>query len=152
VCAKSFVLVKHYFAIAEVPAKANEYFQANAPRLSRHSAHSGSLFSKIPNNHGSSSATERLSVVQSGMRYFDPKRDSTRQIWDHYTGVGEVLAIPELDQVFGGLRRKICVKRGSLFSLDDAKNSGLIFVGSPSENLYPFRSTQHAGVRFSATQ
>jgi hypothetical protein len=72
---------------------------------------------------------------ESGMRYFDPKRDSTSQIWDHYTGVGEVLAIHELDQVFGGLHQKICVKRGSLFSLDDAKNYDLIFVGSPSENL-----------------
>ncbi len=72
---------------------------------------------------------------ESGMRYFDPKRDSISQIWDHYTGVGEVLAIHELDQVFGGLRRKIRVKRGSLFSLDDAKNNDLIFVGSPSENL-----------------
>jgi hypothetical protein len=72
---------------------------------------------------------------ESGMRYFDPKRDSTSQIWDHYTGVGEVLAIHELDQVFGELRHKIRVKRGSLFSLDDAKNNDLIFVGSPSENL-----------------
>jgi len=27
------------------------------------------------------------------------------------------------------------VKRGALFSLDDAKNNDLIFVGSPSENL-----------------
>jgi hypothetical protein len=27
------------------------------------------------------------------------------------------------------------VKRGSLFSLDDARNNDLIFVGSPSENL-----------------
>ena len=27
------------------------------------------------------------------------------------------------------------VKRGSLFSLDDAKNNDLIFVGSPAENL-----------------
>ena len=56
-------------------------------------------------------------------------------IWDHYTGVGEVLAVHNLDQVFGSLRRQIRVKRGSLFSLDDAKNNDLIFVGSPSENL-----------------
>jgi hypothetical protein len=69
------------------------------------------------------------------MRYFDPKRDASSQIWDHYTGVGEVLAIHELDQVFGELRQKIRVKRGSLFSLDDANNNDLIFVGSPSENL-----------------
>jgi hypothetical protein len=72
---------------------------------------------------------------ETGMRYFDPRRDSKSQIWDHYTGVGEVLAIHELDQVFGELRQRIRVKRGSLFSLDDANNNDLIFVGSPSENL-----------------
>jgi hypothetical protein len=72
---------------------------------------------------------------ETGMRYFDAKRDSKDQIWDHYTGVGEVLAIHELDQVFSDLRQHIRIKRGSLFSLDDANNSDLIFVGSPSENL-----------------
>ena len=49
--------------------------------------------------------------------------------------MGEVLAIHELDQVFGTLHQRIRVKRGSLFSLDDANNNNLIFVGSPSENL-----------------
>lgn len=72
---------------------------------------------------------------ETGMRYFNPKRDAKDQIWDHYTGVGEVLAIHELDQVFDGLHQRIRVKRGSLFSLDDANNNNLIFVGSPSENL-----------------
>src|SRR5437660_8133414 len=70
-----------------------------------------------------------------GMRYFDPLRDSRNVILDHYTGVGEVLAVHELDRVFGLLRRPLRVKRGSLFSLDDAKNNDLIFVGSPAENL-----------------
>jgi hypothetical protein len=49
--------------------------------------------------------------------------------------VGEVLAVHELDRVFHMLNREIRVKRGSLFSLDDAKNNNLIFVGSPAENL-----------------
>src|SRR5207237_7386331 len=40
-----------------------------------------------------------------------------------------------LDGVFEKLRQQIRVKRGSLFSLDDAKNNDLIFIGSPSENL-----------------
>ena len=40
-----------------------------------------------------------------------------------------------LDTVFNELGHKIRVKRGSLFSLDDAKNNDLIFIGSPSENL-----------------
>ena len=72
---------------------------------------------------------------ETGMRYYNPARDPHDAVWDHYTGVGEVIAVHDLDQVFSALNRKIRVKRGSLFSLDDAKNNDLIFVGSPSENL-----------------
>jgi len=72
---------------------------------------------------------------ETGMRYFDPARDSRELILDHYTGVGEVLAVHELDHVFALLGRPILVKRGSLLSLDDAKNNNLIFLGSPAENL-----------------
>ena len=72
---------------------------------------------------------------ETGMRYFDPKRDSSGVILDHYTGVGEVLAVHALDNVFTQLGRPILVKRGSLLSLDDAKNNNLIFLGSPAENL-----------------
>jgi hypothetical protein len=70
-----------------------------------------------------------------GMRYYDSKKDARDVIFDHYTGVGEVLAVHDLDQVFAEQNRQIRVKRGSLFSLDDAKSNNLIFVGSPSENL-----------------
>ena len=70
-----------------------------------------------------------------GMRYYVASRDAGEPILDHYTGVGEVLAVHELDRVFALLHQEIRVKRGSLFSLDDAKNNDLIFIGSPSENL-----------------
>ena len=70
-----------------------------------------------------------------GMRYYNRAKDSGAVITDHYTGVGEVLAVHALDSVFGKLHQQIRVKRGSLFSLDDAKNNDLIFIGSPSENL-----------------
>ena len=70
-----------------------------------------------------------------GLRYYDAKRDTNAVTFDHYTGVGEVLGVHQLDTVFNELGRKIRVKRGSLFSLDDAKNNDLIFIGSPSENL-----------------
>jgi len=70
-----------------------------------------------------------------GMRYYNRAKDSNAVITDHYTGVGEVLAVHALDGVFGRLHQQIRVKRGSLFSLDDAKNDDLIFIGSPSENL-----------------
>jgi len=72
---------------------------------------------------------------ETGMRYRNPAQDSVGLILDHYTGVGEVLAVHELDRVFHLLNRGLRVKRGSLFSLDDAKNNDLIFVGSPAENL-----------------
>ena len=72
---------------------------------------------------------------ETGMRYYNSRQDSKIAVYDHYTGVGEVLAIHALDEVFGTLGRRIRVKRGSLFSLDDVKNTNLIFVGSPSENL-----------------
>ncbi|PYY24591.1 MAG: hypothetical protein DMG62_03275 [Acidobacteria bacterium] len=72
---------------------------------------------------------------ETGMRYLDPARDTQPKILDHYTGVGEVLAVHELDQVFATLHRQLRVKRGSLLSLDDVKNNNLIFVGSPAENL-----------------
>lgn len=72
---------------------------------------------------------------ETGMRYRNPTSDSGALILDHYTGVGEVLAVHEIDRVFHLLNREVRVKRGSLFSLDDAKNNVLIFVGSPAENL-----------------
>jgi hypothetical protein len=72
---------------------------------------------------------------ETGMRYYDTSKDKGSLILDHYTGVGEVLAVHDLDRTFGMLHRQIRVKRGSLFSLDDAKNNNLIFIGSPSENL-----------------
>jgi hypothetical protein len=72
---------------------------------------------------------------ETGLRYFNPAQDSRQTILDHYTGVGEVLAVYDLDHVFSQLHKGIRVKRGSLFSLDDAQDNNLIFVGSPAENL-----------------
>lgn len=71
----------------------------------------------------------------TGMRYYNATRDAHALILDHYTGVGEVLAVHALDKVFVSLHQDLRLKRGSLFSLDDAKNNDLIFIGSPSENL-----------------
>ncbi len=72
---------------------------------------------------------------ETGMRYFNGRQDAKSAAFDHYTGVGEVLSVHDLDAVFSGLGRHIRVKRGSLFSLDDTRDTNLIFVGSPSENL-----------------
>jgi hypothetical protein len=81
------------------------------------------------------SNAEFVGRPETGMHYFNPLLDKSQPILDHYTGVGEVLAIHELDRVFTGLHHELRVKRGRLLSMDDAKNADLIFVGSPSENL-----------------
>jgi hypothetical protein len=85
----------------------------------------------------------------SGMRYFKPNKDTGAVTLDHYTGVGEVLAVHGLDVVFASLHQSLRIKRGSLFSLDDAKNNNLIFIGSPSENLalLDIPSTKEFGFR-----
>lgn len=81
------------------------------------------------------SNAEFVGRPETGMRYFDPARDFKSDVLDHYTGVGEVLGIHELDHVFALLNHGLRVKRGRLLSLDDAKQNDLIFIGSPSENL-----------------
>ena len=76
---------------------------------------------------------------ETGLRYANSAAttpaEPTGRVFDHYTGVGEVLAVHELDTVFATLHGRARVKRGSLFSLDDLKQNNLIFLGSPAENL-----------------
>jgi hypothetical protein len=81
------------------------------------------------------SNAEFVGRPETGLGYFNPAHDQAEAVFDHYTGVGEVLSIHELDQVFGQLGRRIRVKRGRLLNWDDAKSRDVVFLGSPSENL-----------------
>ncbi len=81
------------------------------------------------------SNAEFVGRPETGLRYFNPAVDAGKTILDHYTGVGEVMAVHELDHVFASLQQALRIKRGRLLSWDDAKTSDLIFIGSPSENL-----------------
>jgi hypothetical protein len=81
------------------------------------------------------SNAEFVGRPETGLRYFNPSTDAGKAIRDHYTGVGEVMAVHDLDLVFAGLKHEIRIKRGRLLTWDDAKASDLIFIGSPSENL-----------------
>lgn len=80
------------------------------------------------------SNAEFIGRPESGMRYLQPS-DPKDAILDHYTGVGEVMAIHDIDYVFSALHSPLRVKRGQLLTFDDAQSNDLIFVGSPSENL-----------------
>ena len=81
------------------------------------------------------SNAEFVGRPETGLRYLDPAKDQGAPIFDHYTGIGEVMAIHELDQLFTKFQHGVVVKRGRLIAMDDVKNNDLIFVGSPSENL-----------------
>ncbi len=81
------------------------------------------------------SNAEFVGRPETGMRYYVESKDSKEAVRDYYTGVGEVLGIHSLDMVFAMLHHNLRVKRGKLFSLDDAQKNELIIVGSPSENL-----------------
>lgn len=81
------------------------------------------------------SNAEFVGRPETGMRYRDPSRDKGSVINDHYTGIGEVMAIHEIDRLFERFRHGVLAKRGRLLTMDDVKNNDLVFVGSPSENL-----------------
>jgi hypothetical protein len=88
----------------------------------------------------------------TGMRYYDPSKDSRDQISQHYTGIGEVMGVEELEGLFLRLGRQIQIKRGGLFTLDDARKNNLIFVGSPTENLTLGQIPQSSGFAFRRLQ
>jgi hypothetical protein len=71
----------------------------------------------------------------TGMRRFDPARDNPNQLVEHYTGIGEVMGVLEVDQLFGRFGSHFRVKRGSLFTVDDARDNNLIFVGAPGSSI-----------------
>ena len=81
------------------------------------------------------SNAEFVGRPETGLRYLKPGQDTGKPILDHYTGVGEVMAVHDLDGVFTSLKREIHIKRGRLLTWDEAKGRDLIFIGSPSENL-----------------
>lgn len=81
------------------------------------------------------SNAEFVGRPETGLRYFDPGKDSQNNIEDLYTGVGETLAVAQLADLFHVLNREMLVRRSRLLSWDETKNRDLIFAGSPSENL-----------------
>jgi hypothetical protein len=80
------------------------------------------------------SNAEFVGSPRDGLRYFRRGQDDPELMLDTYTGVGEVMAVRDLVQLFGALRRPLRIKRGRLLTWDEDKNANLIFIGSPAEN------------------
>lgn len=73
---------------------------------------------------------------ETGFRYFDPARDSRDKINQHYTGIGELLGVAELDGLFQKSGGKFRIKPGGMFTFDEARGNNLIFVGSPQRTSH----------------
>lgn len=71
----------------------------------------------------------------TGMRRFDPTRDSPNHAIHGFTGVGEVMGMLELSQLFDDLGSRFRTKREDLFTIDDARHNNLILVGSPATTV-----------------
>jgi hypothetical protein len=56
-------------------------------------------------------------------------------ITDHYTGVGEVMGVYALGDLFYKAGRPIRVKRSLMLNWDDLKTENIIILGSPAENF-----------------
>lgn len=97
------------------------------------------------------SNAEFIGRPETGLRYYRPGQDPSSAVFDHYTGVGEAIAIHELDQLFAALGHPSQLKRGRLLNWDDTKDRDVIFLGSPSENLSLRESSLAREFRFQIT-
>src|SRR5262249_8592359 len=61
--------------------------------------------------------------------------DSGSVITDHYTGIGEVMGVYYLADLFYRIRRPFQVRRSLSLTWEDLKTHNTIFLGSPAENL-----------------
>lgn len=86
-------------------------------------------------------------TAETGMKVMNPigspataqpsgvKNDSESVITDHYTGIGEVLGVYSLGDLFYKASRSIRVKRSLMLTWDDLKTENIIILGSPAENF-----------------
>jgi hypothetical protein len=72
--------------------------------------------------------------VINGLHYDQPGEHSS-DVHSYYTGIGEAMSIHRLDMLFDQLEYPLRVRPGSLLTVEDLKDSNLIFIGAPVENL-----------------
>ena len=84
--------------------------------------------------------------AKRGMRYAasDGSENQSPARVDNYTGIGELVAVHELTQLFDQRHAEFILKRSPLVTWDEARSRNLIFIGSIAENgsLKELPSTQ----------
>ena len=71
----------------------------------------------------------------NGLRYPQQEGKGAGTAHSYYTGIGEAVSIHKLDTLFSQLNSPLRVRPGSQLSVGDLKDSNLIFIGAPVENL-----------------
>ena len=71
----------------------------------------------------------------NGLRYDQQGGKGAGTAHSYYTGIGEAVSIHKLDTLFSQLNSPLRVRPGSQLSVEDLKDSNLIFIGAPVENL-----------------
>jgi hypothetical protein len=74
--------------------------------------------------------------AKNGMRYAasDGSDGQSANLVDSYTGVGELISVHELTEMFDRQRAEFLLKRSPLVTWDEARSRNLIFIGSVAEN------------------
>jgi hypothetical protein len=81
------------------------------------------------------SNTRFLGDSRTGLRYIPAGTlPDTKEIVDHYTGIGELASVYELTRFFDTHQATFVLKRSLLVTWDEAKLRNLVFIGSPAEN------------------
>jgi hypothetical protein len=94
------------------------------------------------------SNTRFQGTAESGMKLLNPldslpagysrsvsHNEPSKAVTEHYTGVGEVMGVYFLGELFSKYERPFRVKRSLLLTWDDLKSENFVFLGSPAENL-----------------
>ena len=74
--------------------------------------------------------------AKNGMRYAssDGSDAHSTELVDSYTGVGELISVHELTEMFDRQGAEFLLKRSPLVTWDEARSRNLIFIGSVAEN------------------
>ena len=72
--------------------------------------------------------------VITGLHYFREGIDAPGEMNDTYSGTGTVMAAHELTKLFSLMGHSIRLKRAELLTWDEAKNTNVVFLGSPASN------------------
>jgi hypothetical protein len=74
--------------------------------------------------------------AKNGMRYAssDGSDSHSTELVDSYTGIGELISVHELTEMFDRQGAEFLLKRSPLVTWDEARSRNLIFIGSVAEN------------------